>query len=74
MATPESQRPSWERLFDFVSGRLTPEESYRILDIAEQDEEVSREIEYLIDIINGLGDWEELEGNSPVIDGIASLD
>ena len=61
METPENRRPSWDELLDFVNGRLSREESLKIIKMAEKDKKLSREIDLVIDIGNEAGRLEREE-------------
>jgi len=58
---PNVRRPSKHKLIDFVSGRLSREESLEIIKMAEKDKKLSREIDLVIDIGNEAGKLEREE-------------
>ena len=61
MKTPENRRPSRDELLDFVNGRLSREESLKIIKMAEKDSRLSHEIDLMIDIGNEAGKLEREE-------------
>jgi hypothetical protein len=62
MTSQHDPRPDFSTLQDFAHGRLTPEESLRVLDWLEKDPEVSRDFELVLALM-GLSreEWERRE-------------
>jgi hypothetical protein len=62
MTTDHTRRPDYSTLQEFAFGRLTLEESRRVLEWVEKDPEVSRDLELILHLM-GLSDeeWDKLE-------------
>ena len=64
MTTP--RRPDFQKLTDFATGRLSPEEALEVLDLIEKDPEVSKDLDLVLELEKiPREEWEKIRSEGP---------